>query len=267
MTVKDTSMFRITKYKGPHTYVNLCINQDHSQLDSSFVSKYIETLVKAEMTIAIAAIQVVVAEQFGYQISYQKAMKAKRKAMTRLFGDWYKSYVELSRFFFALEQSNPGCIVYSKMVPGNNLNEENFYSNIDGTHLYEKYKRTLMISMGCDGNNQLFPLAFAITEGENTDSWNWFLACIKVGVTQRKGLCMISDHHPDIIAVVNETYLRWTKPDAYYRFCMRHLASNFNTKFKDNTLKGLMCRAAMESKHIPLENGHSHTMMGKDIGL
>ena len=75
MTVKDTGMFRITKYKGPHTCVNACINQDHSQLDSSFVSEYIETLVKEKMTI-------IVAEQFGYQISYQKAMKAKRKAMT-----------------------------------------------------------------------------------------------------------------------------------------------------------------------------------------
>ncbi|RVW69743.1 hypothetical protein CK203_061859 [Vitis vinifera] len=71
MTVKDTGMFRITKYK--------------------------------EMTITVAAIQVVVAEQFGYQISYQKAMKAKRKTMTRLFGDWYKSYAELPHFFIALE--------------------------------------------------------------------------------------------------------------------------------------------------------------------
>ena len=74
MTVKDTGMFRITKYKGPHTCVNPCINQDHSQLDSSFVSEYIETLVKAEMTITVTAIQIVVAEQFGYQISYQKTI-------------------------------------------------------------------------------------------------------------------------------------------------------------------------------------------------
>ena len=96
MTVKDTGMFRITKYKSPHTCVNPCINQDHSHLDSNFASKYIETLVKVEMTITIVAIQVVVVEQFGYQISYQKVMKAKRKAMTLLFGDWYKSFAELS---------------------------------------------------------------------------------------------------------------------------------------------------------------------------
>ena len=42
--------------------------------------------------------------------------------------------------------------------------------SIDGTHLYEKYKGTVMIDMGCDGNNQLFSIAFAITKGENIDS-------------------------------------------------------------------------------------------------
>ena len=126
MTVKDTCMFRITKYKSSHTCVNPCINQDHSQLYSSFVSEYIETLVKTEITITTAGIQAVVDKQFGYQISYQKAMKAKRKAVTRLFGDWYKSYLELPLFFLALEQSNPWCIMYSKIVPGNNPNEEIF---------------------------------------------------------------------------------------------------------------------------------------------
>ncbi|KAL6333939.1 hypothetical protein AAG906_039353 [Vitis piasezkii] len=193
-----------------------------------------------------------------------------------------KSYAELSRFFLALEQSNPGYIVYSKMVLGNNPNEEIFQCvfwafvpsikgftqcrpvlSIDGTHLYEKYKGTLLIAMGCDGNNQF---------------WSWFLACIRVGVTQRKGLCLISDRHPKIITIVNETYSGWTEPDAYYRFCIRHLASNFNTNFKDTTLKDLMCRVTMESKiknyfsHgynciFLLKNGHSHMMVGGDMGL
>ena len=29
MVVKDTSFFAINKYKGPHTYGNPCLNQDH----------------------------------------------------------------------------------------------------------------------------------------------------------------------------------------------------------------------------------------------
>ena len=80
--MKDTTMFKITKYISHHTCVNPCINQDHAQFDSSFVSKLVETLVKAQMTIIVTAIHAVVVEQFGYRISYQKTMKVKRKAMT-----------------------------------------------------------------------------------------------------------------------------------------------------------------------------------------
>ena len=79
--------------------------------------------------------------------------------------------------------------------------------SIDGTHLDEKYKGTLMITMGCDGNNQLFLLTFSITKGENIDSWGWFLACIRNKVTQRKGLCVIVDRHPDIMATMTNVHL------------------------------------------------------------
>ena len=78
--------------------------------------------------------------------------------------------------------------------------------SIEGTHLYGKYKDTLMIAMGCDGNNKLFSLAFAITERENIDSWEWFLACIRNKVTQWMRLCVISDVH-----------LVWIEPYAYHR--------------------------------------------------
>ena len=117
--------------------------------------------------------------------------------------------------------------------------------SIDGTHLYGKYKGTLLIAMSCDGNNQLFPLTFAIMEGENIDSWGWFLACIRNRVTQRTGICVISDRHPGIMAAMSDPHLRWDAPYAYHRICMRYLASNFMTRFKDKLLKYLVCRAAV----------------------
>ena len=119
--------------------------------------------------------------------------------------------------------------------------------SIDGTHLYGKYKDKLLIAMGCDGNNQLFPLPFVIIEGENTNSWGWFLACIKNRVTQRTGICVISDRHLGIMAVMTDPHLGWAASSAYHRICMRHLASNFMTRFKDKVLKNLVCRAALAS--------------------
>ena len=267
MVVKDTSLFVINKYTGPHTCVNPCLNRDHHQLDSQLVSTHIKALIQAQFTLSTAAIQASVMEKWGYQISYEKALDGKHKTIRQLFGDFSQSYTELPRLFLGIEQSNPGCAVVWKTCETNMPNTEIFQRvfwsfkpsiegfqhcrlviSIDGTHLYGKYKGKLLITMGCDGNNQLFPLAFAITKGENTDSWGWFLACIRNHVTQRPGICVISDRHPGIMAAMVDPHLGWATPFAYHRICMRHFASNFMTRFKDKILKNLVCRAALASK-------------------
>ena len=108
-------------------------------------------------------------------------MDGKHKALRQLFGDFSQSYTELPRLFLALEQTNPGCVVIWKKFDSNMPNTEIFQRvfwsfkpsiegfehcypvlSIDGTHLYEKYKGTLLIAMGCDGNNQLFSLEFLL---------------------------------------------------------------------------------------------------------
>ena len=189
MLVKDTCLFVIHKYKGSHTYVNCYLNKEHHQLDSNLVVAHIKAIIKAQFTLSVIAIQASVMEKLGYEIPYKKALDGKHKALRNLFGDFYQSYTELSRLFLALEQENPRCIVIWKTFDSNMSNTEIFQSvfwsfkpsiegfehcrhvlSIDGTHFYVKYKNMLMISMGCDGNNQLFPLAFAITKGENIDS-------------------------------------------------------------------------------------------------
>ena len=266
MVVKDTSLFVIKKYTGPHTCVNPYLNWDHHQLDSQLVSTHIKALIQAQFTLSTAAIQASVMEKWEYQISYKKALDGKHKAIRQLFGDFSQSYTELPRLFLGIEQSNPGCAVVWKTcetnIPNTEIFQRVFWSfkpsiegfqhcrpvmSIDATHLYGKYKGKLLIAMGCDGNNQLFPLAFAIIEGENTDSWGWFLACIRNHVTQKPGICVISDRHPGIMAAMVDPHLGWATPFAYHRICMRHFASNFMTRFKDKILKNLVCRAALAS--------------------
>ena len=183
MVVKDTSLFSIDKYKGLHTCVNACLNQDHQQLDYNLVVNHIKAMIKAQFTLLVVAIHATIIEKFRYKISYKKTLVGKHEALTILFWDFHKSYAEFSCFFMALEQANPKCVVTWKTFDNHMHNTEVFQRvfwafhpsiegfnycqpilSIDGTHLYEKYKGTLMIAMGCDGNNQLFPLAFAITE-------------------------------------------------------------------------------------------------------
>ena len=63
MVVKDTSLFVINKYKGPHTCVNPCLTRDHHQLDSKLVAAHIHAIIKAQFTLSSAAIQAIVMEK------------------------------------------------------------------------------------------------------------------------------------------------------------------------------------------------------------
>ena len=97
----------------------------------------------------------------------------------------------------------------------------------------------LLIATSIDGNGHVFPLAFAIVEEESHDSWFWFLIALRCHVTQREEICLISNHHVGINATVRNPSVGWRPPHAQHRYCLRHVVSNFNDKFKNKVLKEL----------------------------
>ncbi|CAN6928836.1 unnamed protein product, partial [Brassica oleracea] len=46
---------------------------------------------------------------------------------------------------------------------------------VDGTHLGGKYKGVLLTTSGQDAKFQIFPLAYAIVDSEDEESWTWDL--------------------------------------------------------------------------------------------
>ena len=44
------------------------------------------------------------------------------------------------------------------------------------------------------------------------------------------------------------SHLGWAEPSTYHRICMRHLARNFMTRFKDKLLNNFVCRTTLEPK-------------------
>ena len=107
-----------------------------------------------------------------------------------------------------------------------------------------------MISMVIDANSQLFPLPFAIVEGERNDTWSWFLDCLRQYVTIRDGLCVTSDRLKGILHAMNRVGKGWEEPYAFHRFCKRHLASDVHKKFKNIAVKILLFGKASEQTKI-----------------
>ncbi|XP_021755278.1 uncharacterized protein LOC110720549 [Chenopodium quinoa] len=67
---------------------------------------------------------------------------------------------------------------------------------LDGCHLKGSYPILILVAIGKDKNNQIFPFAWATTEVENKETSGWFLECLKndVGdVAEGLGLTFMSD--------------------------------------------------------------------------
>jgi hypothetical protein len=76
--------------------------------------------------------------------------------------------------------------------------------SIDGTFLTGKYKGTLLVAIAAVANNHFLPIAYVLVEGENRDSWLWFLSYLKSGVVkQRPDVCIISDRNSGLLNMLN----------------------------------------------------------------
>ena len=55
----------------------------------------------------------------------------------------------------------------------------------------------LLAAVGRDDNDQMYPIAWAVMEGENNDSWEWFFIkqqkCLRLD--EGNGVTFISDEH------------------------------------------------------------------------
>ena len=127
--------------------------------------------------------------------------------------------------------------------------------SIDVTHLYGKYKGKLLITMATNGNNEVYPLTFAVVESKSTETWGWFLACLLTYVMDQTNLCIISDRHRGIQSCFDDTTRGYLQaPLTHHQYCLRHLVSNVNTNFNSLALKNLVWNAATANQVRKFEN-------------
>ena len=95
--------------------------------------------------------------------------------------------------------------------------------------LISKYQGTLLIAISYDANNKLVPLAFALVEKENNDSWGWFLRLVRIHVVgPGRKVGVISDRHQGILTVFREQIKGYAP--LHHRWCTRHLAEIYSRR-------------------------------------
>jgi transposase-like protein len=115
---------------------------------------------------------------------------------------------------------------------------------LDGCHIKTRYRGQLLTAVGIDPNDCIFPVAFAIVEVEDTETWRWFLQTLKqdLGIENTYPWTVMSDKQKGLIKAVTKLF-----PNSEHRFCVRHMWQNFQNTFRGDVLKNQLWKIARSS--------------------
>ncbi|XP_050238390.1 uncharacterized protein LOC126687878 [Mercurialis annua] len=251
-----TSMFLIRRLNNIHTCSVDIRMEEKRQATSSIVAEVIKSKFLNVKTIytpgdIISDFQ----KEYGVILNYNKAWRAKEKALGLIRGNPRDSYGVLPSYFHMILETNLGSVVdiqtaednrflYAFMALDASIKGWKYCRPLvvtDGTFLKSNYGGTLLTACTQDGNGKIFPLAFAIVDSENDASWEYFFRKFKEAFGEKDGLCIVSDRCESISKAKNKLF-----PQASHGICMFHLLNNLKSKFKnkDNKVKECFYAAA-----------------------
>ncbi|KAL4295306.1 hypothetical protein GQ457_12G018400 [Hibiscus cannabinus] len=155
-----------------------------------------------------------------------------------------------------MQKYNPGTIADLETLPyyrNDRVVEDvrQFHSykpiiQIDGTFLYGRYKKVLLLTVVQDGNRKTILIAFALVPREDTDSCKFFLKKIRHYFFRNKRVCLISDRGPGLLSAIEILGSRFRSPHVEHRYCLRYVASNYHGRYKKDSERKLILRMGYE---------------------
>ncbi|XP_074296648.1 uncharacterized protein LOC141627036 [Silene latifolia] len=128
---------------------------------------------------------------------------------------------------------------------------------VDGCHLKGPMSGILLTAIGKDGNCNIFSVAWAVVEVENTDSWTWFLELlVKDLESVASNLTFMSDRQKGLVEALSGVV-----PNAEVRFCVRHIWTNFKQSYPGEAYRQAFWKVARAYTKAEFQQ-HMETIKG-----
>ncbi|XP_073017802.1 uncharacterized protein [Primulina eburnea] len=135
--------------------------------------------------------------------------------------------------------------------------------SVDGTFLKCKYRGCLLVATAQDGDFHQFPIAWAIVDSENDDSWTWFMQKLKEFINDDLNLAYKVSEFDELYGCLKERYPniasylemhsspdKWSRaysPGARYNIMTTNGVESINAKLK--TEREMLIVALLDAIH------------------
>ncbi|KAE8802453.1 wd repeat-containing protein 43 [Hordeum vulgare] len=246
--IKGEKAFAIKKMRLEHTFPT---NTEKSRISAKWLAKTYESLFRSDPSTSINTLMDNCRENYGVDVRRHMAYRAKNLVVEVVLGEHKKQYPRLRDYAHTIMDTNPGSRVVVTTVTSKpttkiphpaprfhamffciNGAREGFLNGcrpsigVDGCFIKLTTGAEILAATRRDGNNNIFPLAFAIVGQEDTANWCWFLHQLKICLGGEIGkfgpYTIMSDRQKGLLNAVNQVF-----PNCHQRFFLRHLYANF----------------------------------------
>ncbi|XP_043710035.1 uncharacterized protein LOC122658938 isoform X1 [Telopea speciosissima] len=234
--LSTTQLFCIKRMTPTHTCEGGVVTAGY-RATRSWVASIIKEKLKESPNYKPKDIADDIRSEYGIQLNYSQAWRGKEIAREQLQGSYKDAYNQLPFFCEKIRETNPGSFAtfttkedssFHRLFVSFHASLSGFQQGcrpllfLDSTPLNSKYQGTLLAATAMDGNDGVFPVAFAVVDVETHDNWRWFLLELKSAVTTSRSITFVADRQKGLKESLAEIF-----ENAYHGYCLRYLSEKF----------------------------------------
>lgn len=210
--VKDSNNVEIRTLVNDH----LCTKPYHNKLASvKYLTEIYGERVRSNPTWKVKDMIQTIREELEIEVARIKVLRVRKASLDGVHASLKEHYSRVRDFGYQILLNDPRNRVDIRTTRLNETDANKFKRiyicyhalkegwkkgcrpilGLDGCFLKTVCGGQLLSAVGRDGNNQMFPVAYAVVESENADSWRWFIDLLRddLSLGDGHGYTLISD--------------------------------------------------------------------------
>ncbi|KAJ0715308.1 putative transposase, mutator type, MULE transposase domain-containing protein [Helianthus annuus] len=252
----DKGAWCVKTYKKDHDCLQ---TRDVNLCTVGWLAKQIEGTIRTNPGIPITSLQEDLVKKYQIELSFNQIFRAKTMATKKIQGDFEEQYKILRDYCEELLRVDPKSTVKVDVEHEFNPTSKTrqfkriyiclgalkmgFKAGIrdllgvDGCFLKGPFPGQILSAVAPDGNSGIYPVAYALVEAENKDSWTWFFQLLgqDLGLNASSNFTFVSDRQKGLIHAIDLVF-----PAAEHRHCLRHIHDNMKGTWKGDLYKNLL---------------------------
>lgn len=183
-----------------------------------------------------------IARDFGIELNYSQVWRGIEDAREQLQGSYKDAYDQLPLFCEKVVEANPGSL--ANLFTGDDGRFQHLFVSfrafiqgfkdgcrplvfLDSISFKSKYHEVFLTASAVDGDDNPFPLAFAIVDAEDDSNWCRFLEQLRSAFSTSTPITFISDHEKGLEKFVHQVF-----DNGHHGYSIFHLVENFKKNVK-----------------------------------